>query len=287
MDFQITFLAHLKSSKYLFCLIILSVYNINFELCAQDSINENTLRYEDRLSKMPSFSIFHDNYFITGTTINDSPDSENSDAKYQLGFKQIITRDLLPFNSYLFFTYRQLSFWDIYQDSFPFRETNYNPSLGVGHLIFNSDDRIKGGLWFAFEHESNGRSGAESRSWNYFSLKYYKAFSDKFHGSVETWVPIGSKDGNQDLLEYIGYGELTTIWRPLEILFIEGVFRKAIRTDWRGSAQISVNLRYSKKTNQFFYLQYFVGQGESLIDYQRNSNFLRIGIIFKDLFLWD
>ncbi len=258
----------------------------SYILVAQND-DKMSARYQEELSKTPSFSIYGDNYFITGTRINESPNSENSDAKFQLGFKQIITRDLLPFNTHLFFTYRQISFWDIYQDSFPFRETNYNPSLGIGHLTFDENDKANGGLWLAFEHQSNGRDGENSRSWNYFSLLYYKSFSEKFHASISAWAPIGTKDGNQDLLEYIGYGELTTIWRPADILFVEGKFRKALRADWRGSAQISVNLRYSKSTNQFIYLQYFVGQGESLIDYQSNSNFLRIGIIFKDLLFWE
>ncbi len=256
-------------------------------LNAQNDTDQDDGRYQKELSKTPSFSIYGDNYFVTGTRINESPNSQNSDAKYQLGFKQIISRDLLPFDTHLFFTYQQISFWDIYQDSFPFRDTNYNPSIGLGRLLFDKAGEINGGLWFAFEHQSNGRDEEDSRSWNYFSLLYYKAFSDKFHSSLEAWAPIGTKDGNQDLLEYIGYGELTATWRPTDILFIEGKFRKALRADWRGSAQISVNLRYSKRTNQFLYLQYFVGQGESMLDYQMNSNFLRIGIVFKDLLFWD
>ena len=272
-----------KKIYFTFCTIVF----IGAILNGQDNDDINDARYEKELEKTPSFSIYEDNYFITGSRINESPNSSNSDAKYQLGFKQIISRDLLPFGTHLFFTYQQISFWDIYQDSFPFRDTNYNPSLGLGKLLFDDRGEIDGGLWFAFEHQSNGRDEEDSRSWNYFSLLYYKVFSDKFHSSLEAWAPIGTKDGNQDLLEYIGYGQLTTTWRPTEILFIEGKFRKALRTDWRGSAQISVNLRYSKRTNQFIYLQYFVGQGESMLDYQMNSNYLRVGIVFKDLLFWD
>lgn len=248
-----------------------------------DSLKTLKLSDKELLTKIPMFSIYGDNYFITGSDIRGPINSETSDAKFQLGFKQMLTDMLLPYDAFLFFTYRQKSFWDIYEDSFPFRETNYNPGIGVAKLWF-SDNKLKQGLWFQFEHESNGRDSISSRSWNFLSLRYSRPIGDKLQFIIKGWVPIGSKFNNQDLLDYKGYFNLHFGYKPYARLILEGDFSKAFTSDWRGNLQLSISWKPFRKSNQFLYLQYYVGQAENLIEYQDSVSKLRIGIVFKELF---
>src|SRR5262245_25970216 len=69
----------------------------------------------------PSFTIYKNNYFITGIPLNEEPTEENSDIKFQISFKQRLINKRLPFGTYLHIIYTQKSFWDFYTSSSPFR----------------------------------------------------------------------------------------------------------------------------------------------------------------------
>jgi len=238
--------------------------------------------YRDSIQKLPAFTIFKDNYFITGTTLDETPSSENSDAKFQIGFKHRLTDYALFWDTFIFLTYQQVSFWNIYQESFPFEENNYNPGLGLGKLLFKAD-KLTGGLWFAFEHESNGLDGDASRSWNFFSLRYTTKIYRNIIFSIKGWVPVGSLSDNPDLLDYKSYFESQLTYIPFDNLIFEGEFRKSFTSDWRGKIQLSCSFRPFKNRNQFIYLQYFNGHAESLIDFERHTHMIRLGITLKDL----
>ncbi len=250
----------------------------------QDALDQSSkLTDRELLSKIPMFSIYGDNYFITGTDLRGPVTSDTSDAKFQLGFKQLLTDVLLPYDTFLFFTYRQKSFWDIYKDSFPFRETNYNPGIGIAKLWFK-DNKLDYGLWFQFEHESNGRDSISSRSWNFLSLRYSKPIGNHWQFMAKGWVPIGDISSNPDILDYKGYFQVRLAYRPTKNLIFEGDFSKSFTADWRGNAQVSLSWKPFKKSNQFLYVQYYVGQAENLIEYQDSVSKLRIGVAFKELF---
>ncbi len=253
-------------------------------LAAQDAtlIKIDSTNFKDIIIQRPAFSIFGDNYIVTGSALNQEPSSDNSDAKFQFGFKQRVTNLVLPWDTFLFFTYRQKSFWDVYKDSFPFRESNYNPGIGLGKLLFDGN-RLSGGLWFQFEHESNGRDRENSRSWNYFSLLYIKPYREYWQFRIKGWVPIGSLHDNPDLLDYRGYFEAGVSYRPWKPIIFEGDFSKAFTSDWRGSMMMSVSYKISRNSNQFLYLQYYLGYAEDLIRYTESVSRLRVGIVFKDL----
>ncbi len=232
---------------------------------------------------MPSFSMFGDNYFITGTSTNQEISSESSDAKFQLGFRQRLTDIDLPWDTFLYFTYRQKAFWDIYRDSFPFRETNYNPAIGVAKL-FVDENGVTDGLWFTFEHESNGRDEENSRSWNFLSLQYFKLIGDKWLYRVKMWLPIGSLEDNPDITDFRGYFEAGATYSPSKNFYFDADLRQAFHNGWRGGIKLGVSVKISKKTNQFLYLQYFGGYSEDLIDYNQDVTNIRLGVAFKDLF---
>ena len=249
------------------------------------SQEDSTKKFDinEEIKKLPAFTMFGDNYFITGTSIDKDISSETSDAKFQLGFKQRLTNVRLPWNTFAFFTYRQKSFWDIYKESFPFRETNYNPALGFAKVFFN-ETGMTDGLWLSFEHESNGRSGENSRSWNFISLQYVKFYKENWQFRIKAWGPIGDLTDNSDILDYRGVFEVGTTWNPLKNLFLDADFRQAFSDGLRGSIKLGASYKISKNSNQYIYLQYYGGYSEDLIDYNRHVSNLRIGIAFKNLF---
>lgn len=59
---------------------------------------------DDTISKIPSFSMYEDNYIISGIPLHEGIHKETADAKYQISFKQLLTRKTLPLDSYLFLT---------------------------------------------------------------------------------------------------------------------------------------------------------------------------------------
>jgi len=268
---------HLKS-------IILIITSLTFFMVnAQSGKKMDSTNFKARMKSFPSFSIYGDNFFVTGTSLNDGFTSETSDAKFVLGFKQRLSDLVLPWDTFVFFRYRQKAFWDIYKESFPFRETNYNPSIALAKLGFN-DKGISYGLWLAFEHESNGRDGLESRSWNFFSAEYIKPMGTDWQLRAKAWIPVGDLSNNDDILSYRGLFYVGATYHAGKKLFLDIDVQPAYDTQLQGSIQLGASFKISKKSNQFIYIQYFGGYAEDLIDYTQDVSNLRIGIAFKDLF---
>ncbi|KAF2509732.1 phospholipase A [Flavobacterium arcticum] len=254
------------------------------KISAQNKLVTDSISFKNIIKEMPSFTIYGDNYLITGSTLGKTPDSDNSDAKFQIGFKQRLTNSALPWNTYAFFTYRQIAFWDIYKESVPFREINYNPGFAIMKPFFKNS-RLNEILMFQFEHQSNGRDLENSRSWNYVSLSYMRFLSDRLTGKIKVWLPVGNLDGNSDITDYRGFQQLELDYKLNNSFIFESEFRKAYSLDWKGSMLLGLNFRISKTSNQYIYLQYFLGYSEDLINYNQDTQRLRVGIAFKDLFI--
>ena len=75
------------------------------------------------LETIPPFSIYKDNYFVTGTNFDGGVNQNNSDAKFQISIMHRLIKGVLPHDMYLFITYTQKSFWDIYRKSAPFEDS--------------------------------------------------------------------------------------------------------------------------------------------------------------------
>jgi phospholipase A1/A2 len=233
------------------------------------------------MDNKPSFTIFKDNYFVTGTSISQDRSNITGDAKFQISFKERLTRSKLPFNSFLYLTYTQKSFWNIYKESSPFAETNYNPSLGLGRFIVTKKKLIAM-IAIAYEHESNGRDSIFSRSWNRITLNYLIPFSKRDFLSTSLWVPIAYKTDNPDLIKYVGYGEVSYLRKSLNNRFIYDLAVRKGTGKWNyGSLQVQVYYRLNKSNDKYLMLQYYKGHAESLVDYSATNNMLRFGIVFK------
>ena len=263
--------------------IIITFLFINNLTC--QSLTKENIK-DSLINKMPSFSIYKDNYFITGVPTNITPTKYNADAKYQISFKQLLFRKSFQHDSYLFLTYSQKAFWDVYRESKPFDEINFNPSLGFGKPVFNKDNHFKGYLIFMIEHESNGKDSIYSRSWNNISLNYITKIGHKTEVNLKGWIPFLYKEDNPDLIEYIGISELkvTHQFIPKKLIF-DITIRKGLSKDWKGAIQAQILYNPFKKSNQYLVLEWFNGYAESLINYSDHVSMIRLGIIVKSNYL--
>lgn len=246
-------------------------------------LSNDSLRLRKTIDQQPSFGIYKDNYFITGAPIGETPNQSNADAKFQISFRHRVTNRTLPFGTYLFLTYTQKSFWDIYEESSPFAETNYNPGVGLGKLLFRKG-KLDALILLHLEHELNGLPSENSRSWNTVALSYQKLVSDALLFGMKLWLPYGYTVDNEDLIDYLGYQELTMNWRVGERLIIDAQLRKAAAWNDRGSLQAGISYRPFQENNQYLYVQWWQGYAESLIDYQELSSMIRIGVTIKPVY---
>ncbi len=195
-------------------------------------------------------------------------------VKFQLSIQQHLCKNL-------HFGYTQKSFWSATAPSLPFRETNYNPEFFLDYSNYGS------GIWRLgkiglFEHESNGRDGLESRSWNRIYWEPRMVIDDpaKLPFDFKTlvvalkWWYAYSSTENADIRDYQGNNELTV---TLNQYWTQWVFtaRKGRIWDY-GNFQVDVNSHFMGNMDLFF--QYWDGYGESLVDYNRTTTRYGFGI---------
>lgn len=232
------------------------------------------------LDALPAFAVYRDIYFTSGIPLNEKITTKSADALFQISFRQRLTKSHLPFNTFAYLTYTQKSFWDIYDESAPFRDSNYNPGIGIGKYIIRNN-KLEGAMFMQIEHESNGRDGEESRSWNYlsFSAKYF--YNHRLSLGAKAWIPYVDGEENEDLLDYRGIATLSMNYQSNDSkwwLAMEITPRKG----W-GNANTTVTaaFRISKNSNQYLYARFYNGKGESLLDYDKYNMNIRIGICIK------
>ena len=250
-----------------------------------ETINTDSLRRD--FDRQPDFGLYKDNYFTFGMPIGQKPTRENSNVKFQVSISQRLTRSTLPWNTYLFLFYTQKVFWNVLQESLPMTDLNFNPGVGITKPLFVKD-RYIGKLTFMIEHESNGRDGEESRSWNKVSLAA-NIFVDKqlmVHGKA--WIPIIDSSNNSDILDYSGIYQM-----GLQMISQNQRFTGSVtlvkRRGWNLNYNTIVELayRFNRRDNQYFFLQYYNGYGEGLLDYNKFHSQLRVGIVIKPRFFSD
>ena len=149
----------------------------------------------------PYFGIYKDNYFIFGPSVGKKATKENTNVKFQVSVAQKLTKSTLPWGTYLYLFYTQKVFWNVLENSMPMTDLNFNPGLGLSKPLF-SGNRYIGKLTFIIEHESNGRDGDESRSWNKVSLAANIMIDPNLMVHGKAWIPIVDGMNNKDILKY-------------------------------------------------------------------------------------
>lgn len=248
----------------------------------------NEEEYQDSLKKQlrygPFFGFYKDNYFIVGTSTIHKPSAVNSDVKFQISLGIRLTNNTLPFGTYLFLMYTQKAFWNVFENSLPMHEINFNPGIGLSRPFF-VHDRYAGKLTFLLEHESNGKDGDASRSWNKISLGGSVLINEWLMVHSKFWIPIVDGMNNKDILRYSGIWQTGFVaYTPNKKLSLGVTLVK--RKGWNLNFNTIVDFiwRVSDKTNLNLLMQYYNGYGENMIDYNKFHSRLRVGIVFRPAF---
>lgn len=241
---------------------------------SSDSIRE-------AMDNAPYFGLYKDNYFIFGTPIGKRPTKENSDVKFQISVSQRLTKSVMPFQSYLFLFYTQKCFWNVLENSLPMTDLNFNPGIGLAKPLF-VNNRFIGKLMFLLEHESNGKDGTESRSWNKISFGASIMIDPNFIVHGKAWIPIIDGKENKDILDYCGIYQVGTSFSSPNKRFGASVIltkRKGWKLNY--NTVVELNFKLFPRDNQYLFLQYYNGYGEGLLEYKEYHSQLRIGIVIK------
>jgi phospholipase A1 len=240
--------------------------------------NADSVRRE--LESGPHFSLFKDNYFMGGIPVGQKVKAGNSNVKFQLSISHRLTKSVLPFDTYLFLHYTQKTVWNVFEESLPVRDMNFNPGIGIGHLIIH-ENRYIGKTILMLEHESNGKDSLSSRSWNKVSLGINLMLNNNFDAQLKLWAPIIDSDNNRDILRYNGIGHF-----GLNYYNSDKRFHAGLLTTWRTKSfgfntQWEFSFKLNKKENQYLFIQYYNGYGENLLDYNRYKSIFRMGFVIK------
>jgi phospholipase A1 len=243
-----------------------------------DTFHQNYLlfaRYTDNVNTAPYQAIFQ--------AAGQPETIDDVEAKFQLSFKmRLWTSEDRRWGVWA--AYTQQNQWQVYNDeiSRPFRETNYMPEVLVS---YRPGIEFWGFHWnllnVSFNHQSNGRTDALSRSWNRI-IGTFGFERENFALLANAWYRIkesDDKDDNPDITDYYGYGSLTALYKWRDHSFT--LMGRGNLSTGKGAAQFTwMSPRLLGPIRA--YVQAFAGYGESMIDYNWNQNTIGAGIAIND-----
>lgn len=219
-------------------------------------------------------------------------DGQGSDnlAKFQFSFKY---RLMLPddprsrgFLDNLYLAYTQTSIWDLSAESAPFRDTSYQPQV----FYYLQDTGWKSSLFSrmgvaaGIGHESNGKSGADSRAINIAFVRPTWDFGDVNSNHLTLSPKIYyyiTKNGNEDIQDYRGYVDLLVKYGSPDSWQLAATLRKGTKAKY-GSVDAQFTYPLAKLINSawggYLWVGYFNGYGEDILDYNQRQHWIaRIG----------
>ena len=276
-------------NPYRYFLIVLLLIGAAIPARAQIIVEDKDYRgFSDSIKEEvylgPYFGLYKDNYFTVGTTIGRKPTALNSDVKFQISLSIRLTNATLPWGTYIYLFYTQKTFWNVFQESLPMYDMNFNPGIGWTKPFY-SKGRYIGKVSLIVEHESNGRDSIQSRSWNRISLAGSALLTRNLLVHAKYWIPIIDSGNNLDILKYAGIFQWGVSYQTNNEKFvISSTFVKRAGWNFKWNAIIDFAWRVHKKTNLNLLAQYYYGYGENLMDYNKLHSRLRVGIVFRPKF---
>lgn len=231
--------------------------------------------------EQPALTINEPLYFVAGRNDGETTARFQISFKYRLFDTDGVVVKHAPWLEKLHFGYTQTSLWNLSEDSAPFEDSSYRPSL------FWEFENLRIGdlpelllLRAGYEHESNGQGGEDSRSLD--TLFIFPACEGKLWGRS---LVVGSKlyfylDQEKDIEDYRGYADLIFRYGNEDSWLLAALWRHGAKN--RNTVQFDlsypVRKRIMARTGGYIYLQAFQGYGESLLTYdQREDMNVRIG----------
>jgi len=234
-------------------------------------------------SFLKNLSAYKPAYFLIGP----SP----FDAKFQISFKYRLfgrggkdqTSGFSLHN--FFFAYTQTSLWDLHAPSAPFTDTSFRPEFFYRtHLTTLAFHNADVALQFGAFHESNGKGGADSRSYNAIYVKPGVAvpFDDGnliLTVAAQFWQYVGSRSDNPDIADYRGHASLLTSFGDPHGLMVTTQLRGSFSS---GKGNLRADASYPLKEflglGLYAYAQVYHGYAEDLLGYNKKDTRFRVGV---------
>ncbi|MBI5385679.1 MAG: phospholipase A [Verrucomicrobia bacterium] len=183
--------------------------------------------------------------------------------------------------------YTQTAMWDLGASSSPFIDTSYKPELLYQHrkvVAAGTTEWLRLDLQGGVLHESNGKSGADSRSLNYVYLKPSLVFggTNAFQVTLSprAWFYVMDLSDNPDIADYRGHAELAATVGWVHGLQLETRVRGGDSFD-HGSVQLDLSFPLKQipwlGLTWYLHAQYFTGYGETFLRYKERSDAFRVG----------
>lgn len=228
---------------------------------------------------------------------SDEPGAQPYEIQFQVSLKlpfslpRTLRRPTLPV---LYFAYTGTAWWQAYDPdrSAPFREYNHSPELFAEWQLDGAIGDLRARLLdVGFEHQSNGRGATRSRSWNRLFAQLDVEYGRQYWASLRAWwrIPEDPKsdpdaaagDDNPDITRTLGHGELR-FGQSTAGLSWNVMLRRAMSRGGKGAvdAKLTYPTGFNPKTRWF--VRWFDGYGDSLIDYDRRVQRLGVGLLLND-----
>jgi phospholipase A1 len=142
---------------------------------------------------------------------------------------------------------------------------------------------------FGMNHQSNGRAEPLSRSWNRivanlgFERTGLFSLDDSLVLELKSWYRIPEdteSDDNPDIEDYLGYGEIWASYFRNKNRFSMMVRNNLDDDENRGAIQLEWSFPLNNRISG--YLLYYLGYGESLLDYNHSVNRVGLGFVLTD-----
>ncbi len=261
-------------------------------------IDDEALVWGERFALLPH----RPNYLLPVTHAFEQPASvgagsvQRNEVKFQISFKFPLTPPLYEGRAALFFGYTGQSWWQAYNDesSSPFREYSHEPEVFAAWVpamrLFGWDWRLASA---GLVHQSNGRSGPSSRSWNRLFAEMQLDRPGPWWISLRPWwrIPEGDKpspespkgDDNPLITRYMGHGELRIGYAGSENNWTL-TMRRSLSSGGKGAAQLDFSRPTGFSPRLRWHVQYVDGYGESMLDYDIRVRRLGVGVMLNDWF---
>jgi outer membrane phospholipase A len=236
-------------------------------------------------SYIKDLSVYEPMYFL----LSAHPELEQSKFQFSFKYRLFNSNGYLekraPWLAGFHLAYTQRSIWDLKHDSVPFKDTSYMPELF--YLLPKIDLHMKAvsafGIQSGFQHESNGKGGADSRSANYLYIEPILGvhLAGPYHLKVapKIYAYVSKENNNADLQDYRGYVDLET-----GIIDPDGLALSSHLWWAKKGATVQLDLTYpmsrllGRDLNFYLQAQYFSGYAETLRYYNQRNDVFRLGL---------
>jgi phospholipase A1 len=192
----------------------------------------------------------------------------------------------------VWFSYSQQSYWQLFNNdlSRPFRATDHEPEITY---ILPVDTALAGGwrlryLGLSANHQSNGQSLPLSRSWNRVIARAGMEYGNTIAINANLWQRMpedAATDDNPEIADLVGRAELAGVWNINPTNTLALTLRHSLQATANGSVRVSWLRKLSTagdRSGLRFHTEIFSGNGDTLLDYNRERTVLSMGLTLLD-----